>query len=193
MKAIASFFLKAKHWHIFLLLFVVPTIAEIAAYFYTIRSWHDLETEEFIFSALMTMLYLLCTLAWLGSLGMFFHSGLSPELRMSARFFYFSLVYPVAYTPLFFVWVPSDVGLGFPDWVVVLFHLLCMGCLFYVLYFVAKGLALLESGKPVPFYKYAGPFFLLWFFPLGVWIIQPKVNRLYAARGGAEIPTAMVR
>ena len=30
------------------------------------------------------------------------------------------------------------------------------------------------------FYDYAGAFFLLWFFPLGIWILQPRVNALAA-------------
>jgi hypothetical protein len=45
MKAVFNFFLKAKHWQVFLLLFAVPTIAEIVASGYiptTIRSGKDL-------------------------------------------------------------------------------------------------------------------------------------------------------
>jgi len=51
----------------------------------------------------------------------------------------------------------------------------------YVLqiYFVSKSLVLAETGRPAVFYDYAGPFFLVWFFPIGVWIVQPRINRLY--------------
>jgi hypothetical protein len=31
----------------------------------------------------------------------------------------------------------------------------------------------------VSFYDFSGPFFLLWFFPIGIWIIQPRINRLF--------------
>jgi len=55
-----------------------------------------------------------------------------------------------------------------------------MFCLFYDLYFVPKSLVTVESGKQATFYDYAGPFFLKWFFPIGIWFIQPRINRLYA-------------
>src|SRR5262249_22613374 len=44
---------------------------------------------------------------------------------------------------------------------------------------ISKSLVLAETTKPASFYDYAGPFFLLWFFPLGVWFTQPRINRLY--------------
>jgi uncharacterized RDD family membrane protein YckC len=44
---------------------------------------------------------------------------------------------------------------------------------------VSKNLVLAETSKPASFYDYAGPFFLIWFFPIGVWFTQPRINRLY--------------
>jgi hypothetical protein len=76
---------------------------------------------------------------------------------------------------------PGVFGFIFP------FHLLAMYCMLYLLYFVSKNLVLAERGKPASFYDYSGPFFLLWFFPIGVWIIQPKVNPLYEECGNLEL------
>ena len=183
MNGVAKLFLRAKHWQIFLLLFAVPTIGEFAAIGVIparINSWHDFGTGGFFFLGGM-MLYFLCFLAWFGSMGFFFRSIVKPELRMETQFFRFSLVYPVVYLPIFFLLVP---GTGIPVRVIVPPHLACMACLFYLLYFVSRNLVLAETGKPVSFYEYAGPFFLLWFFPIGVWLIQPKVNRLFAERSG---------
>ncbi len=61
-------------------------------------------------------------------------------------------------------------------------HSLAVFCMFYDLYFVCKSLVLAETSRPVSFYDYAGPFFLIWFFPIGIWFTQPRVNRLYAER-----------
>lgn len=58
-------------------------------------------------------------------------------------------------------------------------HLFTMVCLFYILYFASKSLVLATTNKPASFYGYASPFFLVWFFPIGIWILQPRVNRLY--------------
>lgn len=155
MKAIANFFLRAKHWQIFLLLFVAPTITEFSAIGVipaTIRSWHDLGQGGFFFLAGM-VLYLLCFLAWFGSMALFFRSIVKPELRVETQFFRFALVYPVVYVPIFFFLVIPDTGL--PVWVILPLHLACMVCLFYVLYFVSKNLVLVETGKRVSFYEYA--------------------------------------
>ena len=133
------------------------------------------------------MLYFLCFLAWFGSMGLFLRSIVKQELRMGMRFFRFALIYPVVYVPMFFLVVIPEPGA--PAWVILALHIACMACLFYLLYFVSKDLVFAETGKHVSFYEYAGPFFLLWFFPIGIWFIQPKVNRLYAERSGTEMLT----
>jgi hypothetical protein len=166
----------------------MPTVAELSAIGVIparIHSWHDFGPFGLVFLGLM-ILYLLGFLAWFGSMGLFFRSIAKPELRTGTQFFYFSLVYPVVYVPIFFFLVVPDIGL--PVWVILPLHLACMVCLLYLLYFTSKNLVLVETGKPVSFYEYAGPFFLLWFFPIGVWVIQPKVNRLYGQRYGTIRP-----
>jgi hypothetical protein len=61
----------------------------------------------------------------------------------------------------------------------LLIDALLMVCNFYVLYFVSKSLVLAERSKPASFYDYAVPFLMILFFPIGIWMIQPRVNRLY--------------
>ena len=58
-------------------------------------------------------------------------------------------------------------------------HLFSMSCIFYCLYFNAKALKTVEWQKPVTFSDFAGEFFLIWFFPIGIWIIQPRINQLF--------------
>lgn len=110
-------------------------------------------------------------------MGSFLNSIGEPALRLRVSFFRFALLYPTVYIPIFFALFntsrPALLALIFP------LHVFAMFCLFYDLYFVSKSLALIETGELVSFYDYAGAFFLLWFFPLGVWFIQPRINRLY--------------
>ena len=63
---------------------------------------------------------------------------------------------------------------------VFLFSIFGFLSMLFNLHFVSKSLALAEMQRPLSFYDYAGPFFLLWFFPIGIWFIQPRINRLYA-------------
>jgi hypothetical protein len=54
--------------------------------------------------------------------------------------------------------------------------------IFYSLYFIAKELKSVELQKPVTFSDFAGEFFLLWFFPIGIWIIQPRINKIFESK-----------
>ncbi|MGA9473780.1 MAG: hypothetical protein WBV36_15040, partial [Terriglobales bacterium] len=125
---------------------------------------------------------------WLWTLGSFFNSIVRPDLKPTMGFFRFAIIYPIGYAAVFmalFSPPPASFAIIFP------LHILAMICMFYLLNFVSKNLAIAETGKEVTFYDYAGPFFLLWFFPIGVWVVQPRINRLYAeiknneALGGA--------
>jgi hypothetical protein len=53
-----------------------------------------------------------------------------------------------------------------------------MFCIFYALYFNAKALKAVEWQKKVTLSDYVGDFFLIWFFPIGLWFIQPRINNI---------------
>ena len=57
-----------------------------------------------------------------------------------------------------------------------------MFCMVCNLHFVSKSWVLAETGSAKSLYEYAGPFFLLGLFPIGVWYLQPRINRLDAER-----------
>jgi hypothetical protein len=57
-----------------------------------------------------------------------------------------------------------------------------MFCLFYVFYFVARSLIIVNKGRQVLLSEYAEPLVLLLLYPIGVWRIQPRINQLYAQR-----------
>ena len=71
-------------------------------------------------------------------------------------------------------------------------HLLMMFSVLHALYFVSKSLLIAERDRPVSFTEYAGAFFLIWFLPVGIWTIQPRINRLcLAVRDQGPIPTVL--
>jgi hypothetical protein len=49
---------------------------------------------------------------------------------------------------------------------------------FYCIYFVAKVIKTVESQEKVSFGDCLGDFFLIWFFFVGIWVIQPRINVL---------------
>lgn len=53
-------------------------------------------------------------------------------------------------------------------------------CAFYQYWFIAKTIKTAELQRDVKFSEYVGEFFLVWFYPIGVWILQPTINKLVA-------------
>ena len=181
MGPVTSFFLRARHWQIFLLIFGAYCIGQIVALNSIVASQPAERVSGFSAGFWILMaIFGLCYLGWFWSMGSFLTSILRPELRLKTGFFRFALIYSIFYAFFFFKFVlrPGTVALS----LVIPPHLFAMLCLLYILYFDSKSLVLAEKDKPVTFRDYAGPFFLLWFFPIGVWIIQPKINRLYSEK-----------
>ena len=144
--------------------------------------------RTFIYVPLMMILFLGLFFGWFYSLGTQLFKRLPPTARMSLTRFKLFLFVPAAYMIFLLMFMFSSAthisSGGQPNSAIfaIIFplHLFSMFCLFYCLYFNAKALKTVELQKPVTFGDYAGEFFLLWFFPVGLWIIQPRVNRLFA-------------
>ena len=189
MSVVASFFLRAKHWQIFLLLVGVGFVGNVALVASSIsaaaQSPKDFGKLGLPFG-IVTVLFMFCFLGWFWSMGTFLSSMVPPAIRLKTGFFRFALVYPGLYIFIFLALFQSTTTNPALFAIIFPLHFLATLCMFYDLYFVSKSLVLAETNKPVSFYDYAGPFFLIWFFPIGVWFTQPRINRLYAERKSVE-------
>jgi hypothetical protein len=178
MNWLSRFFLHAKHWQMFLLFFVciVGQFAGPIAIISAAPSPGALWRAQIVGIALAAISEIVF-LSWLWFIGSFLCSVVQPRLKPSESFFRIAIIYPLVFglVELAFI-VRADPR---PFGVIVPLALVAFVCLIYDLNFVAKALALAEVGKSRVF----GDFALLWFFPIGVWFIQPRVNRLYNARG----------
>lgn len=58
--------------------------------------------------------------------------------------------------------------------------------LWYVFYFMAKALKSVETQSEVSFTDCIGDFMLLIFLPIGIWFIQPRINKIFAAEPEPE-------
>jgi hypothetical protein len=173
-----AFFLRAKHWQIFLFLVAVLCMGALAEdNLVGEQSVRRLGDSSLLLLGVLAALQMLGFLSWFWSIGSFFCSIVRTTLRPKTRFFNVAVAYPVIYG----FTVPKLFQSGWSA-VILPLHLFAMICLIYVLYFVSKCLALAETDRPEAFPRFAGTFLLLWFFPIGVWIVQPKVNRLYLAK-----------
>ncbi|MCL4523680.1 MAG: hypothetical protein M1451_07195 [Acidobacteria bacterium] len=178
MNSLARFFLRAKHWQIFLLLFG-PMIFVLAITYHP--DWKILSFTEAIGSSELTwkllfFLCMCCNLAWMWATGEFLNSFASVAQRKRIGFFRFCLLLVLCYSIL------PEKDFGSNRWELNFSALLLAFvtyCSFYLVYFVSKSLVMAETSKPASFLDLAGPFLRVWFLPVGIWTIQPRINELY--------------
>jgi hypothetical protein len=74
----------------------------------------------------------------------------------------------------------NDNGL-FAKWAVVVLTIgqfALLYCYIFILNFVAKSIATVELQKTANFEQYASYFFCLFFFPIGIWFLNPRIKAL---------------
>jgi hypothetical protein len=191
-------FLTLKHWQLFGLLLGLPMIFQ----FIFVGSIFSTNNPTIVFKAfpVIMILYMGLFFGWFYSLGTNLHKKLPDTVTMNLKKFKIFLLIPAVYTLLFSFYMSSmfsNVSTGTepnPAFFGIIFplHLFSMFCIFYCLYFISKELKAVEWQIPVTFSDFAGEFFLIWFFPLGIWIIQPRINKLFEnntdAKAESEIP-----
>ncbi len=177
--------LKLKHWQLFLLLMVIPILFQIGMFAAVFISNDPL--MMFRLFPIVMILFMGIFFGWFYALGTNLHKKLPDTVHMNLRLFKIFLFIPVAYMSLFMVFMinmfSGIIGGEEPNVAIFMLifplHLFSMCCIFYCLYFNAKSLKAVELQKPVTFNDYAGEFFLIWFFPIGIWFLQPRINKLF--------------
>jgi len=197
-------FLKAKHWQLFILIFGLPFIFYIfmvASVFSAAASGNVNATNIFgVFKFFPILMFLVIGIqfGWFWSIGVGLQTKVPVTVKMKVKKFRAFFFIPLAYILLMMCFVfyfflsvdfvsPQNSGLFadgayaailIPVIIIIPLHLFSMFCIFYCLYFVAKTLKTVELQKEVQFSDFAGEFFLIWFYPIGIWLIQPRINKL---------------
>lgn len=182
-------FLKAKHWQIFLMTFGIPFIIQILSIPMIFLGNNPMIMMN-VFPIIM-ILFIGGLLGWFWSIGVGLQSEIPGNVTMKVKKFKILLIIPLIYILLISIPMSSLFNGVFengqkPDTsmiggllgVIIPLHLFSMFCIFYCLYFVAKTFKTVELQREVSFSDFAGEFFLFWFFPIGIWIIQPKINKM---------------
>ena len=173
--------LKLKHWQLFGLLMGLPMIFQFLIIGSVMTSRNP--TITLTVFPIMMIFFIGLFFSWFYALGTNLHKRLPVSASMNLTKFKIFLFIPVAYMLFLSVFMFLFSSGGQPNpaifAVIVPLHLFSMFCIFYCLYFNAKALKTVELQRPVTFSDFAGEFFLIWFFPIGVWIIQPRINKLF--------------
>lgn len=180
MNRVRHFFLRANRGQICLLFFIVYIVAPLVVPIAMISArpsptgirWEVLLANELLWAVGETVFLL-----WLWSIGSFLCSVVPPDLRPTESFFRFAIIFPLVFTfaGLAFIFSKNP----WPIAVTVSAGILTFICLLYDFNFVARTLYLAEQGEPPMMGEISWTVLQFWFFLVGAWFIQPRVNRLY--------------
>lgn len=193
-------FLTAKHWQIFMLTFGIPMVLQfglMASLFFNISNGTPPEPLQFLkyfwlFPFLMLLSYggLYC---WMWAVGVQLQNKLPEEITMNVNRFKWSIFVPIIYFTIISIIIVVITNIVLTDdnflardvsflppflFIFLIFHFLSIACIFYSFYFTAKTYKSVELQKEVTFSDCMGEFFLIWFFPIGIWFLQPKINKM---------------
>jgi hypothetical protein len=196
-----KFFLRAKHWQLFLIMLLSPfLISFLAGIMIALTSNIQLMLMMYPVIILILMIFYF---GWFYSVGTHLHQKLPSTVNMNLGRFKFFVLVPVIYFVLFSLilgWIVSTFestpsiarrygsfeslypGARYIEDLLpyfIPFHLFAIYSMFYCFYFVAKELRSVELQQEVTVSDYIGEFLLIWISIIGIWFIQPRVNRIF--------------
>lgn len=194
-----TLFLKAKHWQIFLPVILIPLVSTFIFGLTIIISIMDNPPKDFddlywIFYLMPFIIFIsgFVHFGWLWSVitklsgHEYIRDMRFPLLRIKL-FFWIPIVYILLLPPVFGITMLENLILNsaedIPAFISMLLFMMIMhfACIFFIMhtiFFVSKIIKSGELKREVTFSDFVGDFFLILFFPIGIWFIQPKINAI---------------
>lgn len=166
-----KFFLKLKHWELFLML-ALPTVMTLM---------FRIPLKPLVVASI-GLFMLLVLFLWMYSIGSWSNRRLPEARRRSPLPYAVGLAIPLVYLLMYiFLYIPqlADGPPSRPPLWLLPMHMLSLAGIFYGLWYTARQFKSLQENEEADFLIFSSLFFLLFIFPLGVWLIQPEVNQLY--------------
>jgi len=176
--------LRLKHWQ----LFVLAILWVVVPFTFLLTLWRNAAATWLLMLIMLlfpVFLYICFYLIWFYTLAVNTHKKLPETVKMNLTGFKIIFFIPVAYflvlmSTFFFDFFLIDVSTF--SHLELAFPLVSICCFVYCLYFNAKSFRAAELQRPVTLNDYAGDFMLIGLFPLGVWFIQPRINKMFDKR-----------
>ena len=113
---------------------------------------------------------------WIFLLGRSLNQCIPTRYRLNDSFLIVMLfTFIIIYVPIVMV---MDLSISFYGWAVLIPLLLIISFL-YLFYFASKALTSAEKGKRTSFWDHIGEMILLLLGYIGIWFIQPRINKIY--------------
>jgi hypothetical protein len=173
------FLLRLKHWQLFFITWGIP----IAINIYT---FSDPILMVQLFPVMM-FVFIIGIFGWIWAISTQLHKKLPAEVNLNIgrfkKFFSIPIMYIITLTlwmgyQFYFRPTEESIYVGPVIVVIALLHFVSMVCILLGLRFAAITMRSVELGRLARFNEYAGEFFLIWFSPIGFWVLQPRLNKL---------------
>ena len=184
------FFLTAKHWILFTLMFAVPVLIYIITMIYTVMTENP-RLMLVVFPIVM-IFSIVMLFAWIWSIGNGLYGQRPHGTDLNIRRFRLLLLFVVLYILLLliavvvlfafnydtiFAFIGSAGGL-----IILPLHIFAMICVFYALYYNARTIRSIELQREPESSEYFIEMILMWIWPVGIWILQPRINSIYKGK-----------
>ena len=173
------FLLKLKHWQLFVLTWGIPLAINLLTF-------SNPELMVKLFPVVM-LIFIIGIFGWIWAISTQLYKKLPIEVNMNIKGFKIIFSVPIFYTLALTGWMAYRFYFRFSEGspnigsiivIIACIHFVSMVCILLGLRFAAQTLRSVELGRLAKFSDYAIEFFLIWFSPIGFWILQPRLNRL---------------
>lgn len=203
-----KFVLHLQHWQLFGLTFVIPFALYIVFFVTMITSMAagfgepQFGMVSIVLGVCVGAAYLVAigtALSWIWQVANGLYQKLPTGVPMKIGRFRFAFIYPFVYLAALAVFMciiflgdlkslEQGPARGMPPFLGAFFfiiplHFLAMACGFYMLYFVSKSLRSVELNREAVASEFTAEFVLIWFSFIGVWFIQPRINKIFSSEG----------
>ena len=175
---------KLKHWQIFLLVVGIPIVLQLIQSIIFLPSAGGDEANYGNSLGLLLILPLLIYYGWIGSVG----SAISQRTSVSmptGRFrlsLWTSAICSILLLVYFWAYPQylqaTDNEEAVPIILVGVLVFVALFTLFYCLSFMARAIVQLERGRRVTSSEFYSEFVMAVVFPIGIWLLQPRINKL---------------
>lgn len=155
----------------------------------------ELFSRVFMWLPLIILPVVLGFAGWLWSISVGLYPKLPPSHGLNINLFKAMIIISLAlmglalyfmmnvFDSMFVILENPDDLTEIPTWVGQIFMmipliLISVGCSIYTYYHTAKTIKLVEVGDTKAKPEFIGEFFMIWFYYIGIWILQPKINKM---------------
>lgn len=178
-------FLKLRHWQLFALLPGIPFILQMITMI-TILTTQDFSIMIYILPVIVTYIALIY-FGWMFAVGNNLYLLKEANIRFNIHYFRLlimlglvaAMIFSMSSMYAFQEFMSGDIGGWNLPLISLALNIILITSILGCVYFTAGAIKVVEMQKQIQFKDFMVEFLLLCFFPVGIWIIQPRINKIF--------------